>query len=81
MAIGETCGFKTTDEEIGVYVGLCDEGHWYESEDKYIIDGKRICGIYGSIPDLKKARKWNKSMKYFEKCNMTLHKIEDAEAK
>lgn len=78
MASGETCGFKTTNEEIEVYVGLGDE---YELDENYerIVVGRKVWGIFNRLQDCKTAKRWNKDMKYFEKCRIKIEKIEDVE--
>ena len=77
MPRGETCGFNTTDEEIEVYVGLGDEYHWEGNTST--ISGKYIIGIYQKPKDLRAARRWNRELKYYEKCSITIHKIEDVD--
>lgn len=76
MASGETCGFNTTNEEKEVYVGLCDRYELDENFERKLV-GKQVWGIFNRIQDCKTAKRWNKDMKYFEKCKMSLHKIED----
>ena len=80
MAVSETCGLKTTNEEIEVYVALADDGYLDVNNNcKWVDDGKRIVGIYNSLSDLKRGKKWNKHIKYCEKCKLSIEKIEDVE--
>jgi hypothetical protein len=79
MAIGETCGFQATNEELEVYVGLCDDRKYNPQTDKFEDNGKRIMGVYQTLKDCKNAKRWHKGMKYFEKCKITIKKIEDVE--
>lgn len=78
MASGETCGLQTTNEEIEVYVGLCDK---YEYDENYerIVVGRKVWGIFNRLQDCKTAKRWNKDIKYFEKCRIKIEKIEDVE--
>jgi len=78
MASGETCGLKSTNEEIEVYVGLGDK-YANNEEGERILTGKEIWGIFSRLQDCKASKRWNKNIKYFEKCKLTIEKIEDVE--
>jgi hypothetical protein len=81
MAGGDTCGFKTTNEELIVYVGLTDDRKYNEETDNFELSGKRIVGIYNRLQDCKTAKRWNNGLKYFEKCKISIEKIDDVEVK
>ena len=77
MAVGETCGLKYTDETIEIYVMLRDYGEWID--EKYIKKGKYIVGTYSDLKSLKSAKGWKHHPEdlHFEKCRLTISKIED----
>lgn len=77
MAHGETCGLKTTNEEIDVFVALDNDCRYDEILNKIVKEGKYIIGIYNSISDLKRGMKWNSHIKYCKRCKLKIEEIED----
>lgn len=75
MASGEKCGLKSTDESVEVYAMISDYTSFRGEPIKMLI------GIFASLRDLKLAKNWRQghdSLRY-EKCLLTIKKIEDVE--